>query len=223
VFGVFFAFILGAITLGALITPIIVHALGLNGGLLVMAVGPAALAVVGLPALLAIDRQTAERARQLAPRVAVLEALGLFSGASRPILERLAGAAETVSFTPGTPIVREGELADALYVLIDGEVRVTARGETDATQTEDEREIRVMRAPTYFGEIGVLEGIPRTATVTAIGPCECERIDGDSLLEALTASPPSSSLMESARSRLAVTHPSRRMAYQPPSSAEPVA
>lgn len=219
VFGVFFAFILGAITLGALITPIVVHALGLNGGLWVMAAGPAGLAVLGLPALLAIDRQTAERARQLAPRVAVLEALGLFSGASRPILERLAGSAETVSFMPGTPIVREGESADALYVLIDGEVRVTARGEGGS----DEREIRVMRAPTYFGEIGVLEGIPRTATVTAIQPCQCERIEGDSLLDALTASPPSSSLMESARSRLAVTHPSRRLAYQPPPSAEPVA
>lgn len=184
-----------------------------------MAAGPAGLAVLGLPALLAIDRQTAERARQLAPRVAVLEALGLFSGASRPILERLAGSAETVSFMPGTPIVREGESADALYVLIDGEVRVTARGEGGS----DEREIRVMRAPTYFGEIGVLEGIPRTATVTAIQPRQCERIEGDSLLDALTASPPSSSLMESARSRLAVTHPSRRLAYQPPPSAEPVA
>jgi CRP-like cAMP-binding protein/predicted MFS family arabinose efflux permease len=215
VFGVFFALILGAITLGALITPIVVHALGLNGGLWVMAVGPAAVAVAGMPALLRIDRNTAARARQLAPRVAVLEALGLFAGASRPILERLAGAAEGVDFEPGTRIIQEGDPADALYVLIDGEVSVTARGEHGT----EERPIRVMHAPAYFGEIGVLERIPRTASVTASSPCRCARIEGDMLLEALTTSPPSSSLMESARSRLAVTHPSRRLAYEAP--AEP--
>lgn len=63
-----------------------------------------------------------------------------------------------------------------------------------------------MTAPTYLGEIGVLERIPRTATVTARGPVKVLRIDGDRLLDALTASPASSSLMENARGRLTVTH-----------------
>lgn len=217
VFGVFFSLMLGAITLGALITPIIVHALGLNGGLWVMSVGPTALALAGLPALLRIDRQTAERARQLAPRVERLASLGLFAGASRPILERLASGAESLRFEPETAIVREGDPADGLYVLVEGEVRVSARGEAG----EQERTIRTMQAPSYFGEIGVLEQIPRTATVTALTACRCERIAAETLLEALTASPPSSSMMESARSRLAVTHPSRRLAYQPPAPAPP--
>lgn len=214
VFGVFFSLVLAAITLGALITPIIAHALGLNGALWVMSVGPAALALAGLPALLRIDRETAEQARVLAPRVDLLESLGLFSGARRPILERLASGAQPASFPAGTAIVREGDRADALYVLAEGEVEVTARGESG-----QERPIRTMHAPSYFGEIGVLEQIPRTATVTALSPCRCERIDGDTLLEALTASPPSRSLMESAQSRLAITHPSREMAYQSPGPA----
>jgi CRP-like cAMP-binding protein/MFS family permease len=218
VFGVFFALVLGAITLGALITPIIVHAVGLDGGLWAMSVGPAAIALAGIPALLRIDRETAARARQLAPRVAVLEGLGLFAGASRPILERLAGAAETVAFQPGTSIIREGDPADALYVLTEGEVSVTGRGEGT-----EELPIRAMQAPTFFGEIGVLEGIPRTASVTAVTRCNCERIDGDMLLEALTTSPPSTSLMESARSRLAVTHPSRRLAYTAPADSQEAA
>jgi hypothetical protein len=214
VFGVFFSLVLAAITLGALITPIIVHAIGLNGALWVMSAGPAALALAGLPALLATDRQTAEQARLLAPRVDLLESLGLFSGARRPILERLASGAQSVSFPAGTEIVREGDPADALYVLAEGSVQVHARGESGQA-----RVIRTMQAPSYFGEIGVLEKIPRTATVTALSPCRCERIEGETLLQALTASPPSTSLMESARSRLAVTHPSRRMAYQPPAPA----
>lgn len=214
VFGVFFSLTLAAMTLGALITPLIVHALGLNGGLWVMAVAPSALALAGLPALLAIDRQTAEQARLLAPRVQWLESLELFAAASRPILERLAGAAVEVEFEVGTPIVREGEAADALYVLTEGEVEVSARGETGI-----DRVIRSMQAPSYFGEIGVLEKIPRTATVTALTPCRCERIDAETLLEAMTAAPPSAALIESARSRLALTHPSRRMAYTAPAAA----
>lgn len=212
VFGGFFTLALAAITLGALITPIIVQALGLNGALWVMSVGPSALALAGLPALLRIDRQTAERARELAPRVARLESLGLFAGGSRPILERLAAGAEPVSFPAGEVIIREGDPAEALFVLAEGTVEVSARGESG----QAERVIRTMQAPSYFGEIGVLEKIPRTATVTALTPCQCDRIDAETVLEALTAAPPSASLIESARSRLAVTHPSRRLAYEPP-------
>src|SRR3954469_16751750 len=209
VFGVFFAFILGAISLGALVTPPIVSAFGLNAGLLIMAFVPFAVGLGGYPALLSIDRQTAARTAALAPRVAVLEGLGIFATASRAVLERLAAAASEVRFGPASTIVREGEPADALYVLIDGQVEVTARGDAGGA----EQTIRQMSGPSYFGEIGVLEGIPRTATVTALTECRCERIAGEELLGALAAAPLSSSLMENARSRLAVTHPSRRATF----------
>jgi hypothetical protein len=204
VFGVFFAFVLGAIALGTLITPIIVSALGLDAGLLVMATVPTALGLLGVPALIAIDRETAGHAAKLAPRVALLEQLELFASASRPVLERLAALEADLSFAPATAIVREGDPADALYVLAEGEVEVTASGEHGGP----ERHIRRMSAPSYFGEIGVLQRIPRTATVTALTDCRCERIEGSALLEALTSAPASSSLMENARARLAVTHPS---------------
>ena len=114
-----------------------------------------------------------------------------------------------MSFTPGVAIVREGDPADALYVLTDGEVEVTARGEAGGP----EHRLRTLTAPAYFGEIGVLERIPRTATVTALRDCRCERIDGDALLSALAETPPSSALMEVASSRLALTHPSRPMTF----------
>jgi MFS family permease len=206
VFGVFFAFILGAMALGAVVTPAVVSSLGLDGGLWVMALVPSALAIAGYPALVAIDRQTASRASELEPKVALLSKLEIFAVATRPILERLAAAASEVAFGPGNAVVREGEPADALYVLVEGEVEVSARGE----QGGPEQRIRVMSAPSYFGEIGVLEGIPRTATVTTLSACRCERIDGDTLLDSLLASPPSSALVETMRGRLAVTHPARR-------------
>ena len=62
-----------------------------------------------------------------------------------------------------------------------------------------------MIAPTYFGEIGVLGHIPRTATVTALTGCQCDAINGDAMLQALSSAPPSSTLMENARTPVA--HP----------------
>jgi CRP-like cAMP-binding protein len=191
------------------ITPAVVTGFGLDTALWTMALAPAALAVLGYPALRTIDRVTEARARELAPTVARLEGLGIFAGARRPVLERLAVAATEVRFAAGDTIVREGDPAGALYVLITGQVQVSARGEAGSV----ERPIRIMTAPAYFGEIGVLEQIPRTATVTALTECACEQIDGQELLDALMSSPPSSSLMATARGRLAVTHPSRSLTY----------
>jgi CRP-like cAMP-binding protein len=209
VFGVFFAFIIGAIALASVLTPVVTGVLGLDGGLLVMAIGPSLLALAGYPELLRIDRQTQAQARALEPRIALLEGLGIFANASRPILERLARAATEVGFAAEGLIVREGDEADALYVLTEGEVQVSARGET----ADDERPIRVMTAPSYFGEIGVLERIPRTATVRARGDTRLLRISDEDLREALTASPASNSLMENARFRLSVTHPARAASF----------
>jgi MFS family permease len=209
VFGVFFAFVIGAIALGTLITPPIVSGLGLDGALLTLSFAPFALGALGFPALLTIDRETAARSEALAPRIAVLERLQIFATASRPVLERLAAAATEVAFPAGTAIVREGDPADSLYVLVNGEVEVTARGEGGGP----ERAIRTMSAPTYFGEIGVLGHIPRTATVTALTDCRCDQIEGQALLDALTSAPPSSTLMENARSRLSLTHPSRPVSF----------
>ncbi|HLW96810.1 MAG TPA: MFS transporter [Solirubrobacteraceae bacterium] len=209
VFGVFWAFVLAAISLGTVLAPLAVSGLGLSGGLLIAAFAPFGIGLLGFPSLLEIDRGAAAKTAALEPRVAVLEGLGIFATASRNVLERLAGAATEAAFAAGTRIVVEGEQADALYVLVEGEVEVTARGESGG----EERVLRRMSAPSYFGEIGVLERIPRTATVTALSDCRCEQIDGGTLLEALAAAPPSSALMENARSRLALTHPSRQPAF----------
>ena len=216
VFGVFFAFVLGAISLGTLVTPAVVAALGLNGALLVMAFAPAALAVACLPTLLGLDRAAAGRLAELAPRIAILERLGIFTAAPQAVLERLAAACTVVTFDAGKSIVREGEPADALYVILDGAVDVTARGESGR-----EQHLRTMGPETFFGEIGLLERIPRTATVTAQVPTRCYRIEGDEFLAALTSTPPARSMIESARSRLAASHPSRQLSYEDSGTTHP--
>jgi len=203
VFGVFFALILGAISLGTIVTPPIVNGLGLHPALYIMGFAPVAIGLLGYPALVRIDRATSARYDELAPRIALLEQLGIFASANRAALERLAAASTVVRAHAGDAIVTEGEEADALYVIVSGSVDVKARGEADL-----EQHIRVMEPGTYFGEIGLLERIPRTATVTALEDVELYRIDGDSFLDALAAASATSSLLAGARTRLARTHPS---------------
>ena len=202
VFGVFWSLVIGAIALGAAVMPPLLALTSLDTTLLVVGLGvPLAVLATG-PWLLAMDRDAVARLAELAPRIKVLEVLGIFAGASRPILERLAANATEVDVATGGVIVREGQPADALYVLTGGEVAVSARGEAGSA-----RRIRTLNAPGYFGEIGLLRQIPRTATVKALEPVTLLRIEGDDFLESLNGTTAAPAFLESARARLARTHP----------------
>jgi CRP-like cAMP-binding protein len=68
------------------------------------------------------------------------------------------------------------------------------------------RHINDMVAPDYLGEIGLVEGIPRTATVTAATDALLWRIPGQVFLDAVTAGPELSPLLAGGmRARLART------------------
>jgi CRP-like cAMP-binding protein len=71
----------------------------------------------------------------------------------------------------------------------------------------------------YFGEIGLIERIPRTATVTATTKAVLLRIDGAAFLDALTQSAPSAALLDGASLRLRRTHPSQNLTQSGLSSA----
>lgn len=203
VFGVFFAIVLSAVCLGTIVTPVLLHA-GLHTTLLVFGFGVPALCLLALPRLLALDRVAAQRVALLAPRVAILERLDLFSAASRSSLERLAGSAVEEEVPSGTPVVVEGDPADALYVVLAGTLDVAAVGE----QGGQPRHLRTLEAGSYFGEIGLIGNVARTATVTAGTGCTLLRIGGDAFVDALTNLSASPSLLEGARARLSLTHPS---------------
>jgi hypothetical protein len=204
VFGIFFALVLGAISLGAVLMPVVLRATSLDATMLLVGLGVPALVAAAYPWTASIDRAARLRLAELAPRIAVLEGLGIFAAANRPTLERLASAAtEVVETETGRNIVTEGQPADALYVLVDGSVDVYARGEAKRA-----RKVRTMTAPTFFGEIGVIEHIPRTATVRTATPCRLLRLDGEDFLTALADSRPSPALADGMSRRLARTHPS---------------
>jgi MFS family permease len=206
VFGVFWALAIAGLALGAFVTPFLLHGIGLDGTLYAAAFAVPVLVVLSYPRLAAVDKIASGRALEFAPRISVLESLQIFAAAPRTVLERLAAGATESTVPAGTVIIAEGADADALYVLVSGEVEVLAEGESGSGP----QHIRFMQSPAYFGEIGLIERIPRTATVRAVVDSTLWRIEGDTFLSALGESTPSKVLVQAVAGRLAVTHPSRR-------------
>lgn len=217
VFGAFWALVIGGLGLGAFVTPFLLNAAGLNTTLMLDGLVVPALVVVIYPRLASLDRMAAVQATELAPRVSLFQQLDIFGAANRPALERLARGAQEILFEPGTSVIREGETADALYVLVDGKLEVTARGE----RGRKDKHIRFMTGPAYVGEIGLIQRIPRTANVVAVTPTKMWRIDGDEFLGALTESNLSASFVSGMSMRLKRTHPSQPITIPEQRSTEP--
>jgi CRP-like cAMP-binding protein len=112
------------------------------------------------------------------------------------------------SIDAGTVLIREGAEADDFFVLTAGEVAVSATGEAGV-----EHSLGTLAPPNYFGEIGLLEHRPRTATVKAVSACTVYRIDGTDFVEALTVTNLSPTALGRVQTRLARTHPSLQLTF----------
>jgi CRP-like cAMP-binding protein len=182
-----------AVAAGALATPLMLHGLGQVGTFTAVGLVPPALVVCSYPVLRRSDRQMSDRLDELGPRIAVLESLGLLHASSRPVLERLAADITEVQVPAGTTVITEGGTSDAFYIVRSGELDVTLEG----------RRINQLHGGDWFGEIGLLEGLRRTATVSATSDCTLYRIGGQAFLEAFAQLPPSPTLLDSVSARLA--------------------
>jgi MFS family permease len=200
VMGAFFTLVLGAISLGALLTPILYEHTSLNATIWAAGVVLPALCLLGWPWLVRMDNANVAHLAAIKPRVLVLQRAAILAEASQGVLEQLATTATELTVPAGTAVVTEGEEADAFYVIESGAMAVESHGASMATQ-----QLPALGEGDYFGEIGLLEHIPRTATVTASEPSVLLRIEGSSFLEAMTSASASSSLLEGARVRLART------------------
>jgi small-conductance mechanosensitive channel len=113
----------------------------------------------------------AVRERELARRLKALHGVGLFASFS---VEELKALAERLSYAPfarGDVITRQGMVAHWLYILVEGEAEVWLE------EAGDRRLLSALPAGSVFGEMGMLTGEPRRATVTAKNDVECYRLD----------------------------------------------
>jgi MFS family permease len=200
VLGVFDTIVLAGILLASLATGVLLAHADVTVALIAVGVGVPVIAVAGLPTLLRADRGSAAVAERLRPRVELLSVLDLLAGADRSTLERLAAAAEEVVLPAGRVVMRKGDKADDLWVLVQGELSVSAAGGGPVA-----RELAPVTAPGYVGELGLLHNIPRTATVRTRRESTLLRIDGGEFLAALQSSRPSPSLLSVAGARMART------------------
>jgi len=101
-----------------------------------------------------------------------LKSLPLFEGLTTRQLMNLVHEVREEQHEAGTVVFQEGEPGDCLYLIVEGQVRVT-RGETL---------LREQGPKSFFGEIAVLEGENRTATITTTSRVQFLRLDRDDLL-----------------------------------------
>ncbi len=90
----------------------------------------------------------------------------LFSTLSRKDLARLGKAVVERKYKKGETIVKEGEQAVAFFLLIKGKVEVL-RGAKNPTKVAEHA------SGSYFGDMSLLDGLPRSATVKALEDTEC--------------------------------------------------
>jgi CRP-like cAMP-binding protein len=100
-----------------------------------------------------------------------LRNIGLFGALSDDVLAFLASMLTVVKPTIGETIFREGDEANAMYVVLAGEMEVTkkSRGAVDAR-------VAVLGPGDWFGEMSIVDIQPRSATVRALAPGRLIRI-----------------------------------------------
>jgi CRP-like cAMP-binding protein len=103
----------------------------------------------------------------------ILRRIPLFQHMTYKELLAILGIARGRQFEKGQSIIKEGEQGDELFVLFRGKVDVLKGGLRIAT----------LKAGGHFGEMGLVDQAPRSATVVALDETSAVSIDRDSLLK----------------------------------------
>lgn len=205
VFGIIDSLGVAAILAGSLIAPALVSTFGIRSALLVTGITLPALALLTLPKLISLRELANRTMDDLAPRVRLLEASGAFYGTPVQTLEAVALSMTLERVSAGAVILREGDLADDLFIVAEGIFEVVSRGETGG----DETVVNSLESPDYFGEIGLIENMPRTASVRADAGGAVYRISGSDFLDLVNKAPSlPGTLISTVTRRLGRTHPS---------------
>ncbi len=112
-------------------------------------------------------------------RVEMLGAVDLFESLSKRQLKQLAQVAHEVVLDPDTTVITEGHPGDEFFLVVQGSLRVTRRGDPIARLSTGDG----------FGEMSLLDDLPRSATVTTSGAVTLLAIDRPTFRSLLTQAP----------------------------------
>jgi CRP/FNR family cyclic AMP-dependent transcriptional regulator len=100
-------------------------------------------------------------------------------------LGRLASAARRRTYRRGEVVFHQGDPGDALHLVRSGRVKVVLDAESG-----EEAVIAILAPDDCFGELSLIDGEPRSATVVALEPVETVSIARDDFMQCLRANPP---------------------------------
>jgi small-conductance mechanosensitive channel/CRP-like cAMP-binding protein len=145
---------------------------------------------IPLPHRILIDggvTQTGATQRTLAERVATVGKLELFAPLTEDERRAMTTELADCMYVRNDTISRRGEAADAMFVLARGTVAIY--GDADPTSGQARPRLATLAAPNYFGEMGLLTGQARAATVVAESDVLCYRLDKSGFDAILRARP----------------------------------
>jgi small-conductance mechanosensitive channel/CRP-like cAMP-binding protein len=113
--------------------------------------------------------------RERESRSGLLHSLELFAPLTEAEAQALATQLIPTPFSPGDIATKQGEPSDSLYILARGEVGIFREG--DPGMAPGRARLAKLAAPAFFGEMGLLTGQARTATIIAETEALCYRLD----------------------------------------------
>jgi hypothetical protein len=161
---------------GSILVPFLVALVGLVGAVLVTAAILPVLVMAWWRRLTDLDRRSVVPVRE----IALLRRSPIFRPLPAPQLEAVARRAHWVTVPAGVNIISEGEPGDRFYVLGSGSLRVERRG-------RHLRDVDVIGDG--VGEIALLRGVPRTASIGTTTDASLLAIDRAPFLAAITGHP----------------------------------
>jgi CRP/FNR family cyclic AMP-dependent transcriptional regulator len=108
----------------------------------------------------------------------VLAALPLFSKCSKRQLRTVAQLARFEESPPGQVVIQAGDPPDAFHLILGGQARVLGKPRA-----------RVLGVGDYFGEMGLIDGEPRTATIVAVAELQTMKLPRRPFLKLLRQEP----------------------------------
>jgi small-conductance mechanosensitive channel/CRP-like cAMP-binding protein len=117
----------------------------------------------------------AHAAQEQGARLELLQSLELFSSLTDDERHALATQITPRPFAPGDIATRQGDPSDSLYILARGDVGIFR--DPEPGNGGGRQRLTKLSAPSYFGEMGLLTGQARTATIVAESDVLCYRLD----------------------------------------------
>jgi small-conductance mechanosensitive channel/CRP-like cAMP-binding protein len=130
------------------------------------------------------QRRKRKRDEEIEDRVETLSGVELFQALTEEERRTLAAELSVAPFARGEAITRQGAEAHWLYIMTKGDAEV--RVEVDGNLS---KKVASLHEGDFFGEMGLMTGEPRTATIIALTGVECYRLDKEAFHEIIKSRP----------------------------------